>query len=166
MPNLTIGPTSALTNAQLIQALKSLTLIPRADYVGYVSVQVSLVDATVGIYSAPVAVSYMTVRVDGLAEPDIPTLTAGSGSGGSAGSSGLLSDPIGAIETHKTPLIIGLSVVFGFFILVGLAILLYKKRKSGRDEKDFEGSSLTEDEAPPPMGESGPTRRFYYDAKV
>ena len=156
--------TKKLTNAQLNAAVGTLRLIPRTDYTGYAAVEVGIYDlaATNGAWTMLKSNTYLTVRVDPTPGPEIPSLSVGSDSH----SGGLLSNPIEAIKTYRTPLIIGLCVVFGFFLLTGVSICAYRKYRGGRDARDFEGHSLTDDEAAPPMGEGGPSRRFYYDAKV
>lgn len=153
-----------LSNAQLKAAVGTLTLIPKSDYVGYAAVEIGIYDLaqTNGAWTDLKSTTYITVRIDPEPTPPIPALSVSN----EQSNGGLLSNPIAAIKAHRTPLIIGLCVVFGFLLLSGLSFFAYRKYRGGRDARDFEGHSLTDSEAPAPVGEGGPSRRFYYDAKV
>jgi len=149
----------SLTNAQLAQALSTLTVIPSTGFTGYTCVSVSLVDRTLTSAGVTLSTVFVTIRFDAPAGIDVPTLKVGDQDGD------LLSNPVGTLKTYKTPLIIALCTIIGSLVLAGLALFLYRKYRGGRDARDFEGQSLTADEEPNINGE-GPTRRFYYDAKV
>jgi hypothetical protein len=159
-PSANIGTKDPFPNEFLTSIVPTITLTPRQDYVGYSCVSLQLIDRVSGYVI--VSTAYVNVRIDAPARLYIPELTASS--------SGTTSNPIELAKTYKTPLIIGLSVVFGFFLLLGLSICAWKKYRGGRDARDFESNSLTgEDEVQtggPAVEPAGPTRRFYYDAKV
>jgi hypothetical protein len=147
-----------LTNAELSQALTTLHLIPSPGYTGYTCVEVQLIDRGTNILMADV---FVTIRFDAPAAPEIPSLTVGGNNGS------LLSNPMHTLNTYRTPLIIALCTVVGFFVLLGLGICAYRKYRGGRDARDFEGQSLVVTDDEPRLGADGQaTRRFYYDAKV
>ncbi len=154
-------PEVPFTNAELAKALAGLELAPKAGFVGFVCIRLTLVDRTQGA-GIPVSTVYTNIHFTAPAQPDIPSLTVNGESGG------LLSNPMGTIKTYQTPLIIALCSVVGFFILLGLGICLYKKYRGGKDARDFEGQPLSSEEPQERAlgGEGGATRRFYYDAKV
>lgn len=146
-----------LTNAELSQALTTLHLIPSPGYTGYSCVEVQLIDRGTNIIMADV---FVTIRFDAPAAPEIPSLTVGGNNGS------LLSNPMHTLNTYRTPLIIALCTVVGFFVLLGLGICAYRKYRGGRDARDFEGQSLVTDDEPRLGADGQATRRFYYDAKV
>jgi len=150
------------TNEQLITALQGLQLVPAAGFVGFASVEMQLIDRSDNTLMSSV---YVNIEFVAPATVGIPSLSA---DGSKGGNSGFLSDPAGTLKTYKTPLIAALCSVVGFFLLVGLGIVLYKKFRGGRDARDFEGQPLAANNSEDAAGGDGgvATRRFYYDAKV
>lgn len=156
-PSANIGTKGQLTSDLLQSIVPTVTLTPSLNYVGYSCVVFQLFDMQSG-YQV-IGTSYINVKIDPTPRLYIPELSASSGD--------TTSNPIDFTKTHRTALIIGLSCVFGVMFLALVGFFGWRKCHGRRDARDFEAEALTKEEDSQQNGDAnGPTRRFYYDAKV
>lgn len=154
-PSTNIGSTNGTSNSKLKAMVPTVALTPKTGYTGYACVSYQLYDVEDSTYTL-ISSAYTVVKVTSTTTVSVPVLTTSS-------------DSESDESKYKIPLIIAICSTFGAALLIVLGVIGYRKYRRHRDASDYEGRSLTSGDSlgdSAGRGEAGPTRRFYYDAKV